>query len=332
MHKDDDGTNMMIARAQNNFFIEDPFFIALIFLHYTLLNIAYDAIESFLMFTIKFFTIKSKSCVYLMKNRVIVTLLFIIIIFFSSRFFSFDGISAIGTISSCFLYPVLRFQQTIIEPFQYWLRQRQTVAELEKNCEDLKKERDDFLAQNIALKGMHHYSHETADVHRFNKRYKPENGHNAQILAKHFSLNNHFFLVAAGSAQGIKKDMVAIYANCLIGKVTDVYPWYCKVCLITDAECKVAAFCSKTKATGILEGMNDAQHMVLRHVSHLEKVETTDSLLSSGEGLIFPNGFALGVIESVARGDLFYSVYIKTVLDFSSLRYCTLIAKGDIEF
>jgi cell shape-determining protein MreC len=112
--------------------------------------------------------------------------------------------------------------------------------------------------------------------------------------------------------------------------VTEVYPWYCKVCLITDSDCKVAALSHQTGATGIHEGTNDTLHTIMRYVSHLTTVHNEDDIFSSGEGLIFPKGFMLGKVVCVHKGDLFYTVTVRAALDFKTLCYCTLIAKGDI--
>ena len=136
--------------------------------------------------------------------------------------------------------------------------------------------------------------------------------------------------------------MVALYNNNIVGKVIEVYPWYCKVCLITDADCKIAAssFISlnanksirvQKGASGIHEGINNAMFTTLRYVSHLESVNVGDTILSNGEGLIFPKGFALGKITQAHKGELFYEITVQPILDLQSLQYCTLIAKEDIE-
>jgi rod shape-determining protein MreC len=265
-----------------------------------------------------------------MKHTYVGVILFIIILFFICRQFFSIGTSAVGTISSYLLYPVLRVQHSCVEPMNQWFKNRATITELTTILATIMQERDDLFAENVALKGAKQYVNGIKELSHFNTRYSGENGIIAHILAKHFSNNSHFFFVDAGVKQGIKKDMVAIYNNCLVGRVVEVYPWYCKVCLITDADCKVAALCSKTGASGIHEGKNNQQHTTLCYVSHLDTVEVRDTILSSGEGLIFPAGFALGIIEAVQRGDLFYAIQVKPALDFDALRYCLLVAKSDV--
>lgn len=283
------------------------------------------------------------------KNRVVVIVVFTIISFFILRHCTPVGASVVEAISSCILYPFLRVQQLVVEPIMTWSSRSVTIQELEEAVESLQKERDGIVAENIALKAMHYYADETSELRDFNKKYLLSRGRVVQVLARHFSPNNQFFLVDAGTSHGIKKDMVALCCNTIVGKVTQVYPWYCKVCLITDADCKIAALCLpalcslggvgppknlkknlKKGANGIHEGINDGLHTVMRYVSHLESVNVGDEVLSSGEGLVFPKGFGLGKVVAVDKGELFYAITINPVLDFKTLRYCTLVAKEDI--
>lgn len=274
------------------------------------------------------------------KNRVVVVAVFAIISFFIFRHCTVVGPSVVETVSSCCLYPLLRIQQVVVGPVVNWFERSVTMNALKESIQKLQKEYDVVHAENIALKAMRFYADETSELRDFNKRYLLSHGQVAQVLARHLSSSNQFFLVDAGSSQNIKKDMVALYRNAIVGRVSEVYPWYCKVCLITDSDCKVASFCSpvnipakkgpKKNISGIHEGINDASHTVMRYVSHLEPVKVGDDLLSSGEGLVFPKGFALGKIISADKGDLFYAITVQPSLDFNTLRYCTLISKENI--
>lgn len=234
------------------------------------------------------------------------------------------------TVSSCIIYPFLRIQHAVVEPITQRLARSTSIAELGEKIENLQQKYDDLCKENIALKAMHCYVDETKELRDFNKKYVLQHGKLVQVLARHLSPNNQFFLVDAGSSQGIKKDMVALYGNAIVGRVAEVYPWYCKICLITDSDCKVAALCYKKGVTGIHEGINDALYTTMRYVSHLELVHTGDDVLSSGEGLIFPKGFALGKVVAADKGELFYTITIQPTLNFQTLRYCTLIAKENI--
>lgn len=274
------------------------------------------------------------------KNRVVVAAVFIIISCFIFKHYRGVGSSVIETVSSCCLYPLLRIQHMIVDPIAHWFSRSASTRELEKTIEDLQSSCDALCAENVALKAVCSYADETGDLRNFSKRYLLGNGQIGQVLARHFSSSSQFFLVDAGSSQGIKKDMVALYRNAIVGRVAEVYPWYCKVCLITDSDCKVASFCSpatisakknaKKGVSGIHEGINNVSHTILRYVSHLESIKVGDELFSSGEGLVFPKGFALGKVICADKGDLFYDIKVQPSLDFQTLRYCALIAKENI--
>jgi rod shape-determining protein MreC len=276
-----------------------------------------------------------------LKNRAIIAIIFAIISFFVFRHCITAGISIAATVSSSVLYPFLRMQQVVIVPIAKWFEERSTIRELQNNLDQLQKAHEDLYAENIVLKSLRCYAAETDELRNFNKRYALHSGHMAQILARHFSANHQFFLVDAGATQGIKKDMVALYGNNIVGKVIEVYPWYCKVSLITDSDCKVAITCVsaqnvskkdfKKGVSGIHEGINNATSTIISYVSHLESVEINDTVLSSGEGLVFPKGFALGKIIGAEKGDLFYVITVEPLLNLQTLQYCTLIAKEDIE-
>jgi rod shape-determining protein MreC len=277
---------------------------------------------------------------------------FVMIFFFVMRHAAMVGVSVVETVSSCCLYPLLKAQQVVVEPVARWRHRSNSVADLEKSIGDLQKKYEDLCAENVALKAMCQYADETDELRTFNKRYALQKGCVAQVLARHFSGNNQFFLVDMGSAHGIKKDMVALYGNAIVGRVTELYPWYCKVSLITDVDCKVAVLCAPSSAklqnvhksmqsrknnkisfkgaSGIHEGVNETARTNVRYVSHLDAIHEGDDVFSSGEGLVFPKGFLLGKVILAEKGELFYTIAVQPALDFQTLRYCTLIAKEDI--
>lgn len=252
-----------------------------------------------------------------------------ILFFFLAQRLSFISTKLINETSSYLVYPVLVMQRLIVDPIKSWREQRMTVNELKATIEQLHQERESLLAELIKLEATRVYAEQTKEVRDFIARYDEQaNIHTAQILARHFSETAHFYLVDAGSNQGIEPDMVAVYNNVLIGRVVEVYPWYSKVRLITDAACKVSAYCAHTKASGIHEGKNNDTETQLCYVSHLDSVHENDLVISSGEGLIFPAGFALGRIAAVKRDNLYHHVTIKPLMDLRAIHYCVLMAKG----
>lgn len=249
--------------------------------------------------------------------------------FLLQHMFSVSLLSSIHYLSASVLYPVLQLQRVVVDPIKNWSERRANIKDLYAMIDTLRSEQNTLVAENIRLQSALAYYKDIDELVQFNTRYA-QKGHIAQILVKHLSSREHFFLVEGGLAQGIHKDMVATYKNNVIGRVIEVYPWYSKIQLITDASCQVAAYCTRTRAQGIHKGTYSEYESNLDYVSHLDRVQIGDLVVSSGEGLVFPQGFALGKITSSVVDDLYQHVKIKPVIDFRSIKYCTLLAKNGV--
>lgn len=230
--------------------------------------------------------------------------------------------------TSYITYPFIRASHAITTPITDWLHERELAHDLLVRHRELLDAYDDLQRDYIAARALSDTYADVEELIAFNKEHTEDQGHIAQIMLRHISDQAHYFVVDAGSHHGIEPDMVALYKNCIVGRVTHVYPYYCKVVLVTDVLCKVSAYCSETQAIGIHEGLNNTNATTLRHVSHLATMKEGDLILSSGEGLIFPRGYALGTVESFTHDGLLYSISVKPLLDFNTLRYCTLVRRG----
>lgn len=232
--------------------------------------------------------------------------------------------------TSCITYPFVRVSHAIINPITRWLYERDLAHDLLNRHKALLDEYGDLRQDYIRVRATQDIQDDARELLEFKKEYTENQGHIAQIMMRHISDQSQYYLVDAGSYHGIEPDMVALYKDCVVGRVTHVYPHYCKVVLVTDALCKIAAYCSETKATGIHEGLNNTNGTTLRHVSHLAMMQEGDLILSSGEGLIFPRGFAIGTVGSYTHDGLLYSIYVKPMLDLNTLQYCLLIRRGEL--
>lgn len=234
------------------------------------------------------------------------------------------GIYYTATISNIFsvaAYPFLQLNRS----FFHTVREKTTLPS-PADTQSLKRQNQLLQMQNVRLRAALAYMDKVKDLDAFNERYQKK-GHIAQVLARNLSDEAHYFLVDAGAQKGVTKDMVVLHQNNLIGKVTEVYPWYSKICLITDRTCKVAAYCTQSKAQGIHEGRNDEHNSSLNFVSHLAEVRDGDLVLSSGEGLIFPEGFAVGRVASCSTDGLYKHIAVTPGCDLREIDYCVIVAK-----
>lgn len=257
-------------------------------------------------------------------------LFFFGVVFFLVHRFLFSFSSVVSVVSSTISYPVIFVQKKIVFPIKSYLAYKKQTKELDQFLIDLQQENERLLSENIKFRAAAAYQKDTKELIEFKKKYDVEDAIVAQIIFRQLNDEAHFLLLDKGSTHGIYKDMVAVYKNNLLGKVTEVHPFYSKLALISDRSCKVAAHCAQTKASGIHTGQNNKNSCALERVSHLCKVQKEDLVLSSGEGLIFPRGFALGRVSSVASDGLCLLVEVSPAVDISALNYCCLIKKGQV--
>jgi rod shape-determining protein MreC len=219
-------------------------------------------------------------------------------------------------------YPILQTQNFLVNAFSS--SRKQGIKNLLNELETLTRERDALLKEHITLKAFERTVADTADLRNFMKRYRSDFLAIVPILLRNF-VGENFYLIDAGENYGIKRDMIALYENTIVGKVTQVYPHYSKVLLITDPKCFVASFCASNSVKGIYHGLKKG-FATLSYVDERDQVLVGDIVLSSGEGGLFPRGFGLGTITNVDKSGYGLSIEIEPLFDLKKILYCCIVS------
>ncbi len=224
--------------------------------------------------------------------------------------------------TSLIVYPFLKAQQAVMKPISSWSYKRRVKNNLLTEYEQLVQQRDELHKQVVALKGLAHDQQAAEELRLYSERFstKPII---APILLKNFS-SSQFLLLDAGTAAGIEVGMIAVYTNCLVGKVTETYPLYSKVLLIADPTCKVSVYCSSNGVKGIHTGQKKG-HVTLEYVDHRDTVTEEDLVLSSGLGGVFPRGFCVGKVAQVDSTPYGRSIIVSPCIDVQGLDYVCVI-------
>lgn len=246
------------------------------------------------------------------------------------RFFFFSSSGTIERIFSYPLYPVLIIQNKLSDSVKSFFETKTTINQLKLELDLIKKEKEELLSDYVQLKSALNFFEQISEVFTFKKRYSIDNLKLSKIIMKQVSDQGHYCFIDKGSADGIAKDMVAVYKNCLVGKVSEVYPKYSKIILITDKSCKIAAYCSKTNTTGIYEGSNKIDEAELNYVNHLDKLNIDDLIISSGEGLVFPQGFLIGKLSNFSNEGIQYEATVKPIIDINLIDYCYIMSSYSV--
>lgn len=257
------------------------------------------------------------------NNTVLKILFFIvsIVILIKIIFFKKSGLeNLIANIS----HPFLIIGNKISQPLEKLLKKKQNYNTLLSSYLKLKKESENRLAKIIELKSTQHYDKKNQEILDFKNRYSMNNAILADIILKNITHREHYILVNRGSLNGIKKDMIAIYKLQIVGRVIETHRWHSKILLITDRKSNIASYANHTNANGICQGINNINSINFKFVPHYSKLEIDDFVISSGKGLIYPEGFCIGKISKFKKNGLYYDIAIKPLIEIEKLKSCLI--------
>jgi len=124
-----------------------------------------------------------------------------------------------------------------------------------------------------------------------------------------------------GSKAGLKVDMPVLSAQGLVGRITQVTPFYSNVLLVVDPESEVATRLVESEETGLVKGEGRAD-MSMSSLDQTVEVADGEPVITSGyEGGLFPPGIPVGMVSEVehdpSTGAI--SVSVAPYVDFSKL-------------
>jgi len=199
--------------------------------------------------------------------------------------------------------------------------------ELLKANSDLKNkalEYDTSLKENVRLRKMLDFS----------KQRDKYNYVGADIIG----VGNGFsdgFTISEGENKGIKKRMVAITGEGLVGQVTSVGSnWAIVQCLSNENIAVAALVQSSRENKGIVKGYKDENNKLLAEIQRLSldsKVKKGDEIVTSGLGGIYPSEIRIGKVLSVHedKGEVMKSAIIEPYVDFAKIEEVFIVVPKD---
>lgn len=222
-------------------------------------------------------------------------------------------------------YPIITLQSKFAHPLKNYISSR---SGLQEKYDNLENSYSNLLSKYIEIRSSDAFKKDVEEIVEFKNRYYTSNALLSHVMYKNINSFGHYFYLDKGERFGIKKDMVAVYKNNLIGRIVEVNKNYSKLALITDKSSSVSVFSEKGHSQGILSGSSDIT-MKLEHVIHLSELQEGELLISTGEGLVYPKGFALGLVSKIDSNNIYKSAEVKPLIDLSSIDYVYLISKGE---
>jgi rod shape-determining protein MreC len=109
-------------------------------------------------------------------------------------------------------------------------------------------------------------------------------------------------LLAAGTDQGLQKDAVALDADGLVGRVTEVGARSARVLLITDPTSRVPVTLEASHASAMLVGSNAPAPRLLYYPDDV-RPEEGERVVTSSEANAYPAGLPVGSVHYLSPGE-----------------------------
>lgn len=148
----------------------------------------------------------------------------------------------------------------------------------------------------------------------------------AKVIFRHIYELYEVFTINKGKNQGLKKDMVIVLGDKLIGKIEKVEDEFSIVRTINSPELRVSVIDGKGNL-GIIQGGEDASREVIYTPSvYNENISVGEKIYTSGISDIYPKGLLIGEIKEKSKED--DSFIVTTVLDSSKLEEVIVRDRG----
>ena len=143
------------------------------------------------------------------------------------------------------------------------------------------------------------------------------------------------YIVNKGENDNIKKGMIVIAAQGLVGQVTQVASNWSVVQSLVNENIAVSVMVESTReATGYLKGFKDSKNRNLAKVYDLpmdSEVKEGDVIMTSGVGVLYPKEIKIGEVISVEEDKIkvMKSAIVKPYVDFNKLEELFIVSPKD---
>jgi rod shape-determining protein MreC len=149
----------------------------------------------------------------------------------------------------------------------------------------------------------------------------------AEVIAGNPNAGLRTVTLNRGSADGVQPDMAVIAPKGIVGRVIGpVAAHASRVQLLIDPNAAVGAVSERTRAGGMVAGVDGDPPLRMELVSNLADIVAGDLIVASGIDGIYPKGFAIGTVEESERGaSLHRSITVRPLVDFSSIEEVLIV-------
>ncbi|HEX4915053.1 MAG TPA: rod shape-determining protein MreC [Vicinamibacterales bacterium] len=147
----------------------------------------------------------------------------------------------------------------------------------------------------------------------------------AEVIAGPASPDFQTVTIDKGSSEGLATDMAVISPAGVVGRVIMPSRRASKVQLLIDLNAAAGALIERTRVQGVVVGAGSGM-LRMRYVPGTADVKTGDLVVTSGIDGIYPKGFVIGTIDSVA-GNVgeYHEITVRPAVDFARIEEVLIV-------
>ena len=230
-------------------------------------------------------------------------------------------------------YVVFPIQKKIYEIGDYIKRTKEAIVSYQEILEENQVLKNEQIKYDILLSYNEKILEENKRLQEILK-IKEEKNLNLKVTKVNFrnpsNLYTRFYIIL-GKKDGVKKNMIVLSGETLIGKVGRVYENYSIVDMITSENFNVSAL-TESQMLGIIKGSDEEDGTLYFEANTFQNnIEIGEKIYTSGISEIYPKGLYIGKVSEIDEdnGELFRSIKVKNDIDVLNMMEVLILMPED---
>jgi rod shape-determining protein MreC len=205
----------------------------------------------------------------------------------------------------------------------------QRVRDLAEENEHFKEELGRYGSQLAQMKELEAENRDLRNLLNLKERTGPNTLLPVSVIARDDTPYVQAITIDRGTSGGVRQGSIVITHAGLVGQVVRANPTTSKVLLISDVTSGVAVrIQSDSRPTGMLKGQAQANALVVDFIPQKDSVKVGDTVITSGEGEVFPEGLVVGQVSRLQQkpADPFQMAAVEPSVDMTKLERLYVLA------
>lgn len=230
-------------------------------------------------------------------------------------------------------YVVFPIQKKIYEIGDYIKRTKEAIVSYQEILEENQVLKNEQIKYDILLSYNEKILEENKRLQEILK-IKEEKNLNLKVAKVNFRNPSNLytrFYINLGKKDGVKKNMIVLSGETLIGKVGRVYENYSIVDMITSENFNVSAL-TESQMLGIIKGSDEEDGTLYFEANTFQNnIEIGEKIYTSGISEIYPKGLYIGKVSEIDEdnGELFRSIKVKNDIDVLNMMEVLILMPED---